>query len=286
MDLTDMETIRMLQDQYAFAFSKSLGQNFLIRRWVPERIIESSGADRQNGVLEIGPGIGVLTRYLSQHAGKVISVELDARLLPILTETLKDCENTEIIHKDILKCDLFQLVQEHFGGLIPMVCANLPYHVTTPVLSKLLETRLFPTITVMIQKEVAKRICAAPGTADYGSFSVFAQYHTEPEVCFDVPPDCFFPRPKVTSSVIRLTQKPKPADLLDEKLFFSLVRAAFAQRRKTLANALTSLLSPALDKAEIQQGLHSCGYDPMIRGEALGIRDFIQLANYFTPYTD
>ena len=281
MDLTNVETIRYLQNKYEFGFSKSLGQNFLIRSWVPERIIESSGIDRQNGVLEIGPGIGVLTRYLSQNAGRVAAVELDAKLLPILAETLNDCSNTKVIHRDILKCDIPQLIQDEFSGLNPVVCANLPYQVTTPVITKLLESHLFCKITVMIQREVARRICAAPGTADYGAFSVFAQYHSTPEICFDVPPDCFYPRPKVTSTVIRLTRKEKPQELRDEKLFFALVRSAFAQRRKTLVNALTPLLSSALDKAAIQDNLIRCGFDPMVRGETLGIKDYIILANQF-----
>ena len=284
MDLTDMTTLRALQDKYNFGFSKNLGQNFLIRSWVPERIIQVSGVDTHHGVLEIGPGIGVLTRYLCNNAAKVVSVELDSKLMPVLAETLCDCPNTTVIQGDVLKCDLSRLVQDELNGLEPVVCANLPYQVTTPVLTKLLESRLFPTITVMIQKEVAGRICASPGTADYGSFSIFAQYYTNPEICFDVPPDCFYPRPKVTSTVIRMTMREKPVELQDEKLFFSMVRSAFSQRRKTLVNGLTPLLSPALDKAGIQEGLIRCGYDPMVRGETLGIKDFITLSNYYRQY--
>ena len=281
MDLTDMDTLRALLARHDFHFSKSLGQNFLVRSWVPERILEVSGIDSTNGVLEIGPGVGVLTRYLGLHASKVAAVELDAKLLPVLSETLAGFSNVQIIHQDILKCDLRKLAQEQFAGLEPVVCANLPYQVTTPVLTKLLESGLFGALTVMIQKEVAQRICAKPGTSEYGAFSVFAQYHADTEICFDVPPDCFQPRPKVTSSVIRMIPKPAPAELKDEKLFFSLVRSSFAQRRKTLVNGLSPLLAPQLDKAKIQESLQACGFDPMVRGETLGIGDYVKLANYF-----
>jgi 16S rRNA (adenine1518-N6/adenine1519-N6)-dimethyltransferase len=209
-------------------------------------------------------------------------VELDAKLLPVLAETLAERQNIRIIHQDILKCDLRELVQEQFARLQPVVCANLPYQVTTPVLTKLLESGLFASLTVMIQKEVAQRICAKPGTPEYGAFSVFAQYHADTETCFDVPPDCFQPRPKVTSSVIRMVPKPAPAELKDEKLFFSLVRTAFTQRRKTLANGLSPLLSPRLDKAQIQESLKVCGFDPLVRGETLGIPEYVKLANYFS----
>jgi 16S rRNA (adenine1518-N6/adenine1519-N6)-dimethyltransferase len=282
MDLTDMDTLRALLAKHDFHFSKSLGQNFLIRSWVPERIIEVSGIKKSDGVLEIGPGVGVLTGYLCECASKVAAVELDAKLLPVLAETLAERQNIQIIHQDILKCDLHELVQERFAGLRPVVCANLPYQVTTPVLTKLLESGSFASLTVMIQKEVAQRICAKPGTPEYGAFSVFAQYHADTEICFDVPPDCFQPRPKVTSSVIRMLPKSKPEDLKDEKLFFSLVRASFAQRRKTLVNGLSPLLSPRLDKAQIQESLQACGFDPLVRGETLGIPEYVKLANYFS----
>lgn len=279
MDLTDMKTLRELLARYNFHFSKSLGQNFLIRRWVPEQIISVSGVNQNCGVLEIGPGVGVLTRYLSQNTARVAAVELDHKLLPVLAETLSDCSNVHVIHADIMKTDLDSLVRQEFSQLEPVVCANLPYQISTPVLTRLLESRLFSCITVMIQKEVAQRICAKAGTSDYGAFSLFVQYYADAEICFHVPPDCFQPRPQVTSSVIRMVTKAPPAELEDEHFFFSLVKAAFAQRRKTLVNALTPLLSPALTKEQIQEALVSCDLPPLVRGEALDMNRFIQLSN-------
>lgn len=280
MDLTNLDTLRTLLARHDFHFSKSLGQNFLIRTWVPERIVIESGIDRGSGVLEIGPGVGVLTRYLSQNAARVAAVELDRKLLPILSETLADRPNVHVIHEDILKTDLQRLVEKEFSSLEPVVCANLPYQVTTPVLTHLLESGLFRRITVMIQKEVAQRICAKAGTPEYGAFSLFVQYHADAQVCFDVPPDCFQPRPKVTSSVIRLEPKAPPPELKDEKLFFSLIKAAFAQRRKTLVNALSPLLTPRLTKDKIQDAIVSCGLPPLARGEVLSIDDYIRLTNH------
>ena len=210
MDLCDLRTIRDLLGRHGFHFSKSMGQNFLIDASVPRDIAMSSGADERCGVLEIGPGIGPLTVQLSRLAGKVAAVELDRSLLPVLEETLAECDNVQVISGDVLKLDLPALVREQFPGLTPMVCANLPYNITTPVLTALVEAGCFSSLTVMIQREVARRICAAPGTADYGAFSVFMQYHTEPQLLFDVPPECFYPAPKVTSSVLhcRLRQAP------------------------------------------------------------------------------
>ena len=282
MDLTNLDTLRDLLARHDFRFTKSLGQNFLIRSWVPERIMDVSGIDPDCGVLEIGPGVGVLTRYLCKSAAKVAAVELDRKLLPVLSETLSDCANVQIIPADIMKIDLKELVAQQFHGIKPVVCANLPYQITTPVLTRLLESGLFQRITVMIQKEVAQRICAKPATPEYGAFSVFAQYHANTQICFDVPPDCFQPRPKVTSSVIQLDPKKPPAELRDERLFFALVRAAFAQRRKTLVNALTSLLTPKWTKDQIQEALVSCGFSPMVRGETLGIADYVKLSNIIT----
>lgn len=279
MDLTNMDTLRALFARHDFHFSKSLGQNFLIRAWVPERIISVSGISRDSGVLEIGPGVGVLTRYLSRNAGRVAAVEFDRKLLPVLSETLSDCTNVSVIQEDIMKTDLNQLIEREFPGLEPVVCANLPYQITTPVITRLLESGLFHRLTVMVQKEVAQRICAKAGTPEYGAFSLFVQYHADASIWFDVPADCFQPRPKVTSSVIRLDIKAPPVDLRDESMFFSLVRAAFAQRRKTLANALTPLLSSRMTKEQIQETLVSCGFDPMVRGEALSIDDFVRLSN-------
>ena len=286
MDLTNMNTLRDILARHDFRFAKSLGQNFLIRSWVPERIISVAEIDSDTGVLEIGPGVGVLTRYLSRVASKVLAIELDRRLLPVLSETLSDTSNVRIIHGDIMKADLDLFVKQEFSGLWPVVCANLPYQITTPVLTRLLESGFFHRITVMIQKEVAQRICAKAGTPEYGAFSLFVQYHATAEICFDVPPDCFQPRPKVTSSVIRLDQKKPPADLKDEKLFFSLIKAAFAQRRKTMVNAISPLLSPGLSKEQIQEVLLSCGLSPMVRGETLNIQDYIRLTNAIIPITN
>ncbi len=281
MNLTDLKTIQPLMEKHGFHFSKSLGQNFLVRQWVPERILEVSGASPATGVLEIGPGIGVLTQELCRQAARVVSVELDTALLPVLDETLAEFDNVQIINQDVMKTDIPALVQEHFAGLTPIACANLPYNITTPVLTKLLDSGCFPQITVMIQREVAKRICARPGTADYGAFTVYVNFYADPEICFDVPPDCFLPRPKVTSSVIRLRAKEAPKDLEDKQMFFNLVKASFAQRRKTLVNGLATLFSGKLDKNEITEVLQQCGFSPMVRGETFGIPEFVTLSNAF-----
>ena len=278
MILTDYNEIRALLARHGFRFSKSLGQNFLTAAWVPERIAEEAGLDETVGVLEVGPGIGCLTEQLSRRAGKVLSVELDRSLQPILAETLAGCENAEILFGDVLRQDLPALVEEVFPGLTPVVCANLPYNVTTPVLTKLIEAGCFERITVMIQREVARRICAGPGSADYGAFGLFVQWHCETELLFDVPPSCFVPQPKVTSTVIRLTKRERPpAEVKDEALLFRVIRAAFNQRRKTLVNALSAGLG--IGKERIEEVLVSRGFDPKIRGEVLGIRDFSEISD-------
>ena len=281
INLTDINDIRELLARHGFRFSKSLGQNFLTAAWVPEKIAESAELDGQTGVLEIGPGIGCLTKELSKRAGKVVAVELDGDLKKILQETLADCDNVELIFGDVLKTDLAALVRGHFEGLRPVVCANLPYNVTSPVLTALIASGLFESITVMIQREVAQRICAANNTADYGAFTVFCQWYTETELLFNVPPSCFIPQPKVTSSVIRMTRRAAPpVNVKDEALMFRVVRAAFNQRRKTLVNALSSGLG--LDKAFPEKILQSCGFDLRIRGETLSIEQFAQISNEIT----
>lgn len=278
MNLTNIEEVKRLLDRHGFRFSKSMGQNFLVAAWVPEDIAESAGLDENTGVLEIGPGIGCLTNELARRAGKVVSVELDRSLKNVLAETLAQHENVKIIYGDILKQDLGALVAEHFEGLRPVVCANLPYNVTSPVLTKLVSSGLFESVTVMVQREVAKRMCAAPNTADYGAFSVFVQWHCESELLFDVPAGCFIPQPKVTSSVIRLKRRTESvAEVKDEARMFSVVRAAFNQRRKTLVNALSSQLG--LDKAKVEQCLTECGFDPKIRGEVLNLTDFCVISD-------
>ena len=278
MNLTNIEEVKRLLDRHGFRFSKSMGQNFLVASWVPEDIAESAGLDGETGVLEIGPGIGCLTNELAKRAGRVVSVELDRSLKNVLAETLAEHDNVKILYGDILKQDLPALVKEHFDGLRPVVCANLPYNVTSPVLTKLISSGLFESITVMVQREVAKRICAAPNTADYGAFGVFVQWHCETQLLFDVPAGCFIPQPKVTSSIIRLTRRKEPvAAVKDEAKLFSVVRAAFNQRRKTLVNALSSQLG--LDKAKVEECLIECGFDPRIRGEVLNLTDFCVISD-------
>lgn len=279
MNLTDINEIRALLTRHGFRFSKSMGQNFLTAAWVPEDIAESALLDENTGVLEVGPGIGCLTEQLSRRAGKVLSVELDKSLKPVLAETLSDCGNVELIFDDVLKQDIPALVREHFGALRPVVCANLPYNVTSPLLTAFIEADCFESITVMIQREVARRICAGAGTADYGAFGIFVQWYTEPELLFDVPPSCFIPQPKVTSSVIRLRRREKPpVAVKDEKLMFRIIRAAFNQRRKTLVNALSSQLG-VLDKESAAQVLTNCGFDTKIRGEVIDIVGFAKIAD-------
>lgn len=279
MDLCNVQEIKALLGRHGFHFSKSMGQNFLIEAWVPEDIAAASGAGPGYAVLEIGPGIGPLTRQLSALADKVAAVELDRSLLPILTETLADCPNTEIISGDILKINIPALVEEKFQNFTPIVCANLPYHITSPTIAALIDSKCFQRITLMIQREVALRICAAPGTRDYGAFSVFCQYHTKPEILFDVPSTCFLPAPKVTSSVIRLVPTAAPPVTVDKEAhFFQVVKGAFAQRRKTLVNSLSSVFSGEHTKEELRQAVVSCGFPDTVRGEQLGIMDFAALS--------
>ena len=278
MDLCDLHQIKALLARHGFRFSKSMGQNFLIQDWVPRDIADASGAGPGTGVLEIGPGIGPLTRELSARAERVVSVELDRALLPILAETLSDRDNVDIVPGDILKTDIPALVSERFPGLTPIACANLPYNITTPAITALLEAGCFSAITVMIQREVARRICAAPGTGDYGAFSVFCQYHAGTELLFDVPPDCFIPAPKVTSAVLRLTPRPAPEAVDDPEHFFRVVRAAFAQRRKTLLNGLGAAFGGQFSKEELAGLLARCGLPADVRGERLGIPEFAALS--------
>ena len=280
MELYRLEVIRPLLERHGFHFSKALGQNFLIQKWVPERILRESAVDEGCGVLEIGPGIGVLTRELCATAGKVVAVELDRSLLPVLEETLAGFQNVTVVQGDIMKLELSRLLEE-LRGLRLMVCANLPYQITTPVLRLLLEADCFRRITVMIQKEVAQRICAKPGTAEYGAFTLLTDFYADAAIRFDVPPDCFYPRPKVTSSVITLERKAPPAELRDKELLFSITRAAFAQRRKTLVNGLSPLFAGKLNKEEIQAVLTDCGFDERVRGETLGITEYVKITNRF-----
>ena len=286
MNLTDYSEIKALLARHRFRFSKSMGQNFLTAAWVPEDIAASAELDEETGVLEIGPGIGCLTRELAKRAGKVVSVELDRSLQPILAETLTGRENVEVVFGDVLKQDLPALLEETMPGLRRVVCANLPYNVTTPVLTALIRSGCFETITVMIQREVARRICAGPGNADYGAFGIFVQWYMDTEILFDVPPSCFVPQPKVTSSVIRLKKREAhPAEVQDEELMFRLIRAAFNQRRKTLVNAAGSQV-PGVSRETVERVLQTLGYDTRIRGEVLDIGGFAKIADEITGIRD
>lgn len=278
MDLCDISQIKALLARHGFRFSKSMGQNFLIEDWVPQDIAAASGAGPGAGVLEVGPGIGPLTVQLARRAGKVVSVELDRSLLPILAETLRDCPNAEVVSGDILKTDIPALVGEKFQGLTPAACANLPYNITTSAITALIEANCFSSITVMIQREVAQRICARPGSKDYGAFSVYCQYYTAPELLFEVPPECFIPAPKVTSAVVRMVPRPAPAEVDDPDHFFRVVKGAFALRRKTLLNSLSSVFGGQLSKEQLAQAISACGLPADVRGERLSIPQFAQLS--------
>ena len=278
MNLCDYQTIRDLLARHGLHFSKPMGQNFLIDPEVPRRIAEASGAGSTCGVLEIGPGIGPLTAELAQRADKVVAVELDRALLPVLEETMAPYPNVEIVPGDVLKLDLQALAAEKFAGLTPMVCANLPYNVTSPILEKLVETPCFSSFTVMIQREVARRLCAPQGSSEGGSFSLFLQYYMEPELLFDVPPEKFLPAPKVTSAVIRCVRRDRPAvDVADEAFFFKVMRGGFLLRRKTLANSLAAAL-PGFSKEAIQQAIAESGLPADVRGERLTLEDFAALS--------
>ena len=279
VNVCDIQVMKPLFGAHGFHFSKAKGQNFLIAPWVPASIAEEAGVDREAGVLEIGPGIGPLTQQLCLRAGKVCAVEVDTRLEPILRETVGEFQNLEILWGDVLKQDIPALVREKFSGLRPMACANLPYYITTPILTALLEAECFQAVTVMVQKEVAQRIAARPGTAEYGAFSVFCQYYAEPELLFDVPAHCFVPQPKVTSAVVTLrVRQARPWDIHDEQLFFRVVRASFAMRRKKLSNGLASGF-PELGKAGAGAVLAACGFPENVRGETLGIPEFGAITN-------
>ena len=284
--LTNLNEIRALLGRHGFRFSKSMGQNFLIDPSIPVRIAESVLADESCGVLEIGPGIGCLTAELAKRAGKVLAVELDRSLQPLLNETLANTENVVILYSDIMKQDIRRLVEENLPQQTKLVCANLPYNITTPVLTALVQTDCFERICVMIQKEVAERICAGPGGKDYGAFSLLMQWYCETELLFTVPPHCFLPQPKVTSAVIRLSRREKPpSDVQDAQLMFRVIRAAFNQRRKTLVNALTSAI-PGLNKEDCERILKRFDLDINIRGEKLYLGDFARISNEINVLTE
>ena len=271
--------IKGILEGHGIRLSKALGQNFLVDANIPEKIVRLSGIDRSCGVLEVGPGLGALTSALCEAAGKVVSVELDKRLVPVLRDIFEGRGNVEIVHGDILKLDIPGLVEGKMQGLGRHACANLPYNITTPALVAIMSAGVFESMTVMVQREVAQRICAAPGSPEYGAFTVFVNYHAEPETLFDVPPECFMPRPRVHSSVVMM--RTRAAWLLepeDEAGFFRVVRAAFGQRRKTLVNALCAAFGDALGKDGLAAIVEGCGFDARARGETLGIEEFARLS--------
>lgn len=276
-------TIEVLQ-KYDFVFQKKFGQNFLIDSHVLDKIVSAAEITKDDFVLEIGPGIGTMTQYLAASARKVFAVEIDKALIPILEDTLKEFDNVQVINQDILKVDIKKLAEEHNDGKPIKVVANLPYYITTPIIMGLFESEVpIDSITVMVQKEVADRMKVGPGTKDYGALSLAVQYYAEPYIVANVPPNCFMPRPKVGSAVIRLTRHEKPpVEVADEKLMFRLIRASFNQRRKTLANGLNNSPELSYSKEEIQQTIEKCGFKAGIRGEALTLEDFAKLANAFS----
>ena len=277
------ETIAIL-NKYGFNFQKKFGQNFLIDTHVLEKIVRAAEIKKDDLVLEIGPGIGTLTQYLCEAAGKVIAVEIDRNLIPILTQdTLAAYDNVTVINEDVLKLDLRELAERENGGRPIKVVENLPYYITTPILMGLFEAHVpLSSITVMVQKEVADRMQAAPGGKDYGALSLAVQYYATPYIAANVPPNCFMPRPNVGSAVIRLTlHENPPVDVTDEALLFKLIRASFAQRRKTLVNGLTNSPELSFSKEEVTEVLTACGFSLMVRGETLSLVDFARLSNAF-----
>ena len=273
-------TIEILQ-KYQFQFSKKFGQNFLIDQHVLEKIVRAADISKDDFVLEIGPGIGTLTQYLAEAAREVTAVEIDRTLLPILEDTLSAYDNVTVINEDILKVDLNKLAEEKNGGRPIKIVANLPYYITTPIIMSLFEKHVpISSVTVMVQKEVAERMQAGPGTKDYGALSLAVQYYAEAYIAAYVPPNCFMPRPNVGSAVIRLTcYENAPVQVKDEHLMFRLIRASFNQRRKTLANGLTNSAEVPFGKEAIQQAIEKMGWNPSVRGEALTLAQFAALSD-------
>ena len=272
-----IETIK----KYEFAFQKKFGQNFLIDGHVLDKIIAAAEVTKEDCVVEIGPGIGTLTQYLAEAARNVIAIEIDKMLIPILQETLADYDNVTVIHQDVLKTDLRELVREHNEGRPVKVVANLPYYITTPIIMNLFEGRLpVSSVTVMVQKEVAQRMQAGPGTKDYGALSLAVQYFAVPYIAANVPPNCFMPRPRVGSAVIRLTRHEKPpVEVADEQAMFQIIRASFNQRRKTLVNSLHNSPQISKTKEEILRALEQMGLPQTVRGEALTLEQFAALTD-------
>lgn len=276
-NLTDISTIRSLFERHGFQFSKTLGQNFLVNPSVCPRIAELGGADSETGVIEIGTGVGVLTAELAKRAKKVVAIEIDRRLLPILDETLAEFDNVKVINADVLKLDLHRLVAEEFPGMEVVVCANLPYYITSPIIMSLLEQRLpVKAITVMVQKEAAVRLCARPATREVGAVTIAVRYFSEPKQLFNVSRGSFLPAPNVDSAVIRLdVRQNAPQTAEDEKVFFQAVRASFSQRRKTVANSVSAVLG--LNKAQLAAAMQAHGLKPAARAEELSMEQFLLL---------
>ena len=287
MKLTDLSEIKSLMDRHSVTFKKKYGQNFLISPTIPERIADAAVSgmpEGARGILEIGPGIGTLTQPLAERADKVVALEIDESLIPILDETLANFNNVKIINQDVMKTDLAELRETEFGSEFKLsVAANLPYYITTPILMKLIESGIsFESITVMVQKEVASRLCAAPGTPDYGAITAVLAYYGRCERLFTVSSGCFVPAPKVDSAVVRLNLYKTPEiSVADSNELFRVIRGAFAQRRKTLSNSLLTEYS-ALGRDIVNDAIRSSGYEPSVRGEALSCADFARIADYFT----
>ena len=279
-------TIEIIQ-KYNFAFQKKFGQNFLIDTHVLSKIITAAGVTKDDMVLEIGPGIGTMTQYLAENAGRVVAVEIDSNLIPILEETLKDYDNITVINEDILKLDINKLAQEYNGGRPIKVVANLPYYITTPIIMGLFESGVpIDNITVMVQKEVADRMQVGPGTKDYGALSLAVQYYAKPQILLNVPASCFMPRPNVDSAVIQLTRYEKPpVEVADEHLMFRLIRASFNQRRKTMTNSVGNSPELSVSKEQMAAALEKCGLSATVRGEALTLAQFAELANVLSEDT-
>ena len=278
-------TIEILQ-KYQFTFQKKFGQNFLIDTHVLDKIIRAADIGKEDMVLEIGPGIGTMTQYLAEAAGKVIAVEIDKNLIPILSDTLSGYENVQIINEDVLKLDIQRLVEEENAGRPIKVVANLPYYITPPIIMGLFESHVpLHSVTVMVQKEVADRMQTGPGNKDYGALSLAVQYYAEPYIVANVPPNCFMPRPKVGSAVIRLTRHEKPpVEVEDERLLFDIIRASFNQRRKTLANGLNNSDRLDIPKEAITEAIQQLGKGPSVRGETLTLEEFAKLSNSLWQY--
>ena len=275
------ETIAILQ-KYQFNFQKKFGQNFLIDTHVLDKIIAAADITKDDLVLEIGPGIGTMTQYLCENAREVVAVEIDKNLIPILEDTLSAYDNVTVINGDILKVDINKIVEERNNGKPIKVVANLPYYITTPIIMGLFESHVpIENITVMVQKEVADRMQVGPGTKEYGALSLAVQYYAEPYIVANVPPNCFMPRPKVGSAVIRLTRHAEPpVQVKDEKLMFQLIRASFNQRRKTLVNGISNASELSFSKEQITKALEQMGNPATVRGETFGLEEFATLANY------